>query len=266
MNPPPRGGTKTPKLSLCLGWAGSESIADSAGPERQMGQPGPHQKARECAPYKPWSRSASRLWRRPVSGVRAARATPRACRRSRSRCSRARDRGVEHLAAQEERAGGRVRDDHRHRELDPLAAVDRAGVGEPEAIGLLGRQPEDGSSARSSSSAAVVVRPHSLVGRRTSSSSRSSVPFISPSSWRLRPVIISLSPIRSRPPRTGSPVGVERVPQRRVERVDPELPAVDGREHLDVADRIDVVVVGQALADERDDLLARGARGRRARS
>ena len=91
----------------------------------------------------------------------------------------------------------------------------------------------------------------------TSSSSRSSVPFIRPSSCRLRPVIISLSPSRSRPPRTGAAVGVERLAQRLVERVDPELAAVHGREDLDVADRIEVVVGRQALADQRDDLVQR---------
>jgi alpha-1,2-mannosyltransferase len=47
---------------------------------------------------------------------------------------RPRDRGVEHLATQEERARGGVGDDHRDRELDPLTAMDRAGVGEPQAV------------------------------------------------------------------------------------------------------------------------------------
>ena len=56
---------------------------------------------------------------------------------------RPRDRGVEHLAPQEEAAGLLVRDDHRHRQLDPLAAVHRARVTQPQALGLLGRQPEE---------------------------------------------------------------------------------------------------------------------------
>ena len=82
-------------------------------------------------------------------------------------------------------------------------------------------------------------RPRSSSEPPVSSSSRSSVPFISPSSCRLRPVIISLSPIRRRPPRTGWPSGLSRSRSALVERVDPELAAVDRREHLDVADGID---------------------------
>ena len=49
------------------------------------------------------------------------------------------DRDVEHLAAQEEGAGGGVGDDHRDRQLDPLPAVRRAGVGEAQPIGVLRR-------------------------------------------------------------------------------------------------------------------------------
>ena len=60
------------------------------------------------------------------------------------RDARTGDRGIEHLAPQKVRATGRVGDDHRDRELDPLAAMDRAGVGEAEAVCVLGCQPEDG--------------------------------------------------------------------------------------------------------------------------
>ena len=47
----------------------------------------------------------------------------------------ARDRRVQHLAPQKEGPGGRMSDDHRHRELDPLAAVHRARVGQPQPVG-----------------------------------------------------------------------------------------------------------------------------------
>ena len=57
-------------------------------------------------------------------------------------------------------------------------------------------------------------------------------------------------------------VGVQHRSQRLVERVDPELAAVDRREHLDVAYRIDPVVRRKPPADERHDLLARRDRAR----
>ena len=89
------------------------------------------------------------------------------------------DRGVEHLAAQEERAGGRVGDDHRDRQLDPLAAVDRAGVGEAQAIGLLGREAEDrrrrrrgAARPRRSSLAAVRSRRAAAAASRSSGRGR----------------------------------------------------------------------------------------------
>ncbi len=168
-------------------------------------------------------------------------------------------------------------DDHRDRQLDPLAAVDRARVGESQLVGLLGRQPEHGVLGaeherrlvlRSSSSLAGHRRSclrlmPSLTARRrpaaglaepVSSSSRSSVPFISPSSCRLRPVIISLSPIRSLPPRTGGPSGFSAARSAWLSASIPSSPAVDGREHLDVAHRVDAVVAGQPLGDQRDDL------------
>ena len=58
------------------------------------------------------------------------------------------------------------------------------------------------------------------------------------------------------------PVRVETVAERDVERVDPDVAAVDGREHLDVAHGIDAVMGGEPLGHERDDLLERvgGAR------
>ena len=77
---------------------------------------------------------------------------------------------------------------------------------------------------------------------------------------------ISLSPIRSRPSRTGSPSGLSAVAQRVVQRVDPELAAVHGREHLDVAHRIDAVVRRQPPADERRRSPRAPRPGRRARS
>ena len=54
------------------------------------------------------------------------------------------------------------------------------------------------------------------------------------------------------------PVGVEPVAERDVERIDPNVAAVDGREHLDVANGINAVVPGEPLGHERDDLLERG--------
>jgi hypothetical protein len=57
---------------------------------------------------------------------------------------RPRQRGVEHLAAQGQGGDGRVRDDHRDRELDPLAAVDRARVREPQAFDSSGGIAEEG--------------------------------------------------------------------------------------------------------------------------
>ena len=55
-------------------------------------------------------------------------------------------------------------------------------------------------------------------------------------------------------------VGVERVPERRVDGVDPQIAAVYGREHLNVGDRVDAVVPGQTFADQRDDLVQRRLR------
>ena len=55
-------------------------------------------------------------------------------------------------------------------------------------------------------------------------------------------------------------VRIERVPQREIEGVDPELAPVHRREHLDVRDRVDVEVSRQPLADQRDDLRQRRTR------
>jgi len=62
--------------------------------------------------------------------------------------------------------------------------------------GRLGLGDESGTSTGSPPSEEVI-----------SSTSRSTVPFISPSSCRLRPVNITLSPIRRRPPRNARPSG-----------------------------------------------------------
>ena len=172
---------------------------------------------------------------------------------------RARDRRVEHLPAQEERAARGVRDDHRDRQLDPLAAVHRARVRRPQAVGLLERQPEDRLLGAEDQRGVVLPRPRPR--RAAAAACRSSAP----ARGGCGPVIISLSPIRSRPPRTGSAVRIEPLAQRLVERVDPELASIDGREHLDVADRVDAVVLGEALADQRDDLDRAPRAGRRAR-
>ena len=107
-------------------------------------------------------------------------------------------RRVEHLAAQEERRrrpGGRRRSRPAARSPGPC-----------------------GSSTRRRAAAAAPPRraarrsaPSALTTESFSSSSWSSrrriVPFISPSSCRLRPDSISLSPIRRRPPSTGLPRG-----------------------------------------------------------
>ena len=150
----------------------------------------------------------------------------------------ARDRRVEHLAPQEERArrpGGR-------RSPRPAARSPARGAPSTHRRGAAGRRPRAAAGTRRPRRRGA-ARPSVVVARRaTSSSSRSSVPFISPSSCRLRPVIISLSPIRSRPPRTGCPSGFSAARSAWLMRVDPELAAVDGREHLDVADRVDAVV------------------------
>ena len=55
---------------------------------------------------------------------------------------------------------------------------------------------------------------------------------------------------------------VERVAQRAVERVDPELALVHGREHLDVLDCVDAVVLRQPPAHQLDDQLERLTRAR----
>src|SRR3712207_5834639 len=44
---------------------------------------------------------------------------------------------VEHLASQEVRPGGRMGDEDGDGKLDPLALVDRAGVGEAQAVELV---------------------------------------------------------------------------------------------------------------------------------
>ena len=54
-----------------------------------------------------------------------------------------RDRRVEHLAPEEEAAGSGMRDDDRDRQLDPLALVHRARVGEPEPVGVVRGELED---------------------------------------------------------------------------------------------------------------------------
>ena len=62
------------------------------------------------------------------------------------------------------------------------------------------------------------------------------------------------------PAADGPAVGIELLAQGVVERIDSKLTSVHGREHLDVANRVQSVMRGEPLADQRDDLVQRGAR------
>ena len=59
------------------------------------------------------------------------------------------------------------------------------------------------------------------------------------------------------PAHHGLTTRVERLSQRLVQGVDPQLAAVHRSENLDVVDRIEAVVPRQSLDHQRDDLLAR---------
>ncbi len=155
-------------------------------------------------------------------------------------------------------------DDHRDRQLDPLAAVHRARVGEPQLVGLLGRETEHrvvgGEDERRVVVGVVIAagaaarRPRGLVQEpQHGSVHQSQLVQVAPGHHQL--VADPQPPTAHR-----LAVGVQRGAQRAVDRVDPQLASVDRREHLDVADRVDVVVAGQPLGDERHDLGQRVAR------
>ncbi len=73
-------------------------------------------------------------------------------------------------------------------------------------------------------------------------------------SWSLR-VWITRSPTRRACPGDRRSVWVQARAQRGVERIDADRALVHRGEHEDVGDRIEVVVGGQALGRQRDDLV-----------
>ena len=146
-------------------------------------------------------------------------------------------------------------DDHRDWELDPLAAVDRARVRRPQAIGLLGRQPEHPAVVCAEDQRRVVA----VVTRDFVQEAQQSPVH--------QPELVEVSPGHHQLVADPQPPGAHRLAVRVqflaqgfVQRVDPELALVNRREHLDVPHRVDAVVVGEPLGDERDDLLTRRAR------
>ena len=128
---------------------------------------------------------------------------------------RARHRRVEHLAPQEPRArrrGARSRARPAARSPGPCGSSRRrrAGAAAPPPPAAGSRRRRRTTTSTSSSSRC--------------SSSRRIVPFISPSSCRLRPESISLSPIRSRPPSTGRPSGLSAARSRALSASIPSAP------------------------------------------
>ena len=189
--------------------------------------------------------------------MRPRRATTPRCPTITRRRAGAGHRRVEHLAAQEERARGRVGD----RRSPPAA-----------------RCPGPcGSSTRRRAAAAAPPPPAAAItalGARTSrprrprgaSSRRRIVPFISPSSCRLRPEASACRRSAAGRRAPAAPRRVERLAQPGVERVDAQRALVHRREHLDVGERVDPVVGGQPLARPARRPRRAPRAGRRARS
>ena len=148
-------------------------------------------------------------------------------------------------------------DDDRDRQLDPLAAVHRARVGQLQAVGVLvGEAKHRVLGAEDERGVLVVVSVAAAAGvdlveqAQHGAVHQAELVQVAPDHHEL---VAETQP----PSAHGLAVGVERGPQRPVERVDAQIAAVDGGEHLDVADRVDVVVGGQALGHQGHDLLER---------
>ena len=144
-------------------------------------------------------------------------------------------------------------DDHGDRQLDSLAPMDRARVGQAQALGLLGREAEHLSVVGAEEQRALVVLAALRLVEQAEQRPVHQAEVVQVASGHHQLVADAQPAAADR-----LAVGVQPRAQRLVERVDAELAAIDGREHLDVGDRVDVVVRGKALADERDDLLASG--------
>ena len=184
-----------------------------------------------------------------MSGVAAARATTCRLPDDQRRLARAGHRGVEHLAAQEVRAGGGVGDDDRDGELDALALVDRAGVGELELWRLVFGEVEDRSVGLDDEGLGVLVV---LEEAEDGAVHEAEVVEVAAGEHEL----VSDAEAAAEDLAAGR---VERLAEAGVQGVDAQGSAVDRGEDLDVGDRVDAEVLREALGDERDDLVEGGS-------
>ena len=126
---------------------------------------------------------------------------------------------------------------------------------EAQLVGVLGRQAEDRVLGAEQQRRVVVLAGRHLVEQSQQGAvHQSELVQVSPGHHQLVADAQAPTPHRLA-------IGVERGAQGLIDRVDPQLPAVDGGEHLDVADRVDLVMGGQALGDERHELVKGGSRG-----
>src|SRR4051794_35259146 len=140
-------------------------------------------------------------------------------------------------------------DDDRYRQLDALALVDRAGVGELELRCLVLGQVEDRAVGLDDERLRILV-----VLKQAKNRAVHEAKVVKVAAREHELVADAEAAAEDR-----AADRVERLAEPGVDRVDAECAAVDRGEDLDVGARVDAEVGGETLRDKRDNLVERGS-------